>query len=97
MGETLPNHSYVDLSALGELDNVDDHVVCHTDLTTCCGGYDCYDRGYWYFPNEDVLPGAGYDSAAANPNTGTKLEQTNGRNSLHVLIVTLGLLLSTVH
>ena len=39
IGETLPNHSYVDLSALGELDNVDDHVVCHTDLTTCCGGY----------------------------------------------------------
>ena len=27
MGETLPDHSYVDLSALGEIDNVDDHVV----------------------------------------------------------------------
>ena len=67
MGETLPDHSYVDLSALRELDNEDDHVVCHTDLTTCCGGYDRYDRGYWYFPNGDVLPGANYDGAATNP------------------------------
>ena len=67
MGETLPDHSYVDLSALGEINNVDDHVVCHTDLTTCCGGYERNDRGYWYFPNGDVLPGAGYDGAATNP------------------------------
>ena len=62
MGETLPDHSYVDLNALGELDNVDDHVVCHTDLTTCCGGTYIDDRGYWYFPNGYymwllVLPG----------------------------------------
>ena len=64
MGETLPDHSYVDLSALGELDNVDDHVVCHTDLTTCCGGEGRYDRGFWYFPNGDELPGAG--GAATN-------------------------------
>ena len=67
MGETLPNHSYVDLSALGELDNVDDHVVCHTDLDTCCGGYDRYNRGYWYFPNGDPLPGAAGTGAADNP------------------------------
>ena len=66
MGETLPDHSYVDLSALGEIDNVDDHVVCHTDLTSCCGG-DRYDRGYWYFSNGAVLPGANYDGAATNP------------------------------
>ena len=67
MGETLPDHSYVDLSALGDIDNVDGHVVCHTDLDTCCGGYDRFDRGYWYFPNGDVLPGANYDGAATNP------------------------------
>ena len=46
MGEILPDHSYVDLSALGELANVDDHVVCHTDLTSCCGGDDFPDRGF---------------------------------------------------
>ena len=68
MGETLPDHSYVDLNALGELDNVDDHVVCHTDLATCCGGNGVDDRGFWYSPNGTVLPGAaaGY-GAATNP------------------------------
>ena len=67
MGQTLPDHSYVDLSALGELANVDDHVVCHTDLTSCCGGDGIDDRGYWYFPNGDVLPGAAGTGAANNP------------------------------
>ena len=41
--------------------------MCHTDLTSCCGGDGFYDRGYWYFPNGDVLPGAKYDGAATNP------------------------------
>ena len=59
MGETLPDHSYVNLSALGDIDNEDDHVVCHTDLTSCCGGNGRGDRGFWYFPNGVVLPGAG--------------------------------------
>ena len=69
MGETLPDHSYVDLSALGELDNVDDYVVCHTDLASCCGGDGryFYNRGFWYFPNGAELPGAMDDgSGAAN-------------------------------
>ena len=68
MGEILSDHSYVDLSALGELDNVDDQVVCHTDLTSCCSGTGHDDRGYWYFPNGDLLPGAAEGSGAAiNP------------------------------
>ena len=65
--EILPDHSYVNLSTLGELDNEDNHVVCHTDLDTCCGGYDRYDRGYRYFPNGDPLPGVSYDGASTNP------------------------------
>ena len=64
MGGTLLNNSYVDLSALGELDN---DVVCHTDLTTCCGGDGVPDRGYWYFPNGTVLPGAAGNGTATNP------------------------------
>ena len=68
MDETLPDHSYVDLSALGDIDNVDDHVVCHTDLTSCCGGMNIDDRGYWFFPNGTELPGvAGGPGAATNP------------------------------
>ena len=67
MGEILPDHSYVDLSALGELANESDHVVCHTDLTSCCGGDGFPDRGYWFFPNGTVLPGAAGTGAATNP------------------------------
>ena len=66
MGETLPDHSYVDLSALGDIDNEDDHVVCHTDLTSCCAG-SLPDRGFWFFPNGAELPGAGSTGAANNP------------------------------
>ena len=66
MGETLPDHSYVDLSALGEIDNETDHVVCHTDLASCCGG-SVNDRGYWYFPNGAELPGAGKNGTTDNP------------------------------
>ena len=68
MGEPLPDHSYVGLSALGEIDNENDHVVCHTNLTSCCGGAGIDDRGYWYFPNGTELPGvAGGPGAATNP------------------------------
>ena len=67
MGEALPDHSYVNLSLVGELDNENDYVVCHTDLTSCCGGDGFDDRGYWFFPNGDELPGAKDDgSGAAN-------------------------------
>ena len=66
MGGTLPDHSYVDLSALGDIGNENDHVVCHTDLTSCCGGEGFNDRGYWYFPNGAELPGAS-NGAATNP------------------------------
>ena len=35
MEETLPNHSYVDLSLVVGA-NSGDEMVCHTDLSTCC-------------------------------------------------------------
>ena len=67
MGETLPDHSYVGLSALGDIDNVDSHVVCHTDLTSCCAGDGFPNRGFWYFPNGAELPGAAGSGATNNP------------------------------
>ena len=68
MGENLPDHSYVDFSALGEIDNENDHVVCHTDLTSCCGATGNDDRGYWFFPNGAELQGAaGGSGATTNP------------------------------
>ena len=48
MGQTLANHSYVDLSLVGVPKNGGDSVQCHTDLTTCCGGGQGIHRGDWY-------------------------------------------------
>ena len=57
MGQTLVNHSYVDLSTVGYSSN--DSVVCHTDLSTCCSGSQGAHRGDWYFPNGTRLPLSG--------------------------------------
>ena len=59
MGQTLVNHSYVDLSTVGSASDNSDSVVCHTDLITCCSGRQGIHRGDWYFPNGTVLPFAG--------------------------------------
>ena len=49
-GETLPNHSYMDLSLVGSASSVS--VQCHTDLNTCCtDGLASADRPDWYFPS----------------------------------------------
>ena len=50
MGETLPNHAFVDLSLVGTADDGSDSVQCHTDLSTCCSDPGV-DRGDWYFPS----------------------------------------------
>ena len=54
MGQTLANHSYVDLSLVGTSDS--DSVQCHTDLSTCCTGAQGIHRGDWYFPDGTRLP-----------------------------------------
>ena len=53
MGAGLPNHSYVDLGAVGT-DNITS-VWCHTDLMTCCRNVNGLHRGKWYFPNGVTL------------------------------------------
>ena len=55
MGLTLANHSYVDLSLVGDDYRGSDNVKCHTDLTTCCSGAQSVHRGDWYFPNGNRL------------------------------------------
>jgi len=67
MGANLPNHSYVDLTLVG---NGSDSVQCHTDLVTCCSGAQGAHRGDWYFPNGERLmfsdsPGNIYESCGA--------------------------------
>ena len=56
MGQTLANHSYVDLSLVGDYYN---SVQCHTDLGTCCRDIHGVHRGDWFFPNGTRLPFSG--------------------------------------
>ena len=52
MGQTLANHSYVNISQVGDDGSGNsDAVYCHTDLETCCSAAQGSHRGDWYFPN----------------------------------------------
>ena len=57
MGETLPNHAYVDLSLVGNDGSGSDSVQCHTDLDSCCSSAQGPHRGDWNAPDsEQRLP-----------------------------------------
>ena len=55
MGQTLANHSYVDLGQVGPIDSAEG-LVCTTDLESCCSASQGPHRGDWYFPNGTRLP-----------------------------------------
>ena len=55
-GQTLVNHSYVDLSTVGSASDNSDSVVCHTDLESCCSGSQGIHRGDWSFPDGTPPP-----------------------------------------
>ena len=60
MGVNLPNHAYVDLTLVGNVITGSGNTVrCHTDLETCCTGYQGIHRGDWHFPNGNALANAG--------------------------------------
>ena len=61
MGTNLSNHSYVNLTLVG---NGSDSVQCHTDLDTCCRSHQGAHRGDWFFPNGSRL-GFSISSTAA--------------------------------
>ena len=52
-GETLSNHSYVDLDSIQS--GGEDIVDCHTDLDTCCSITEGVHRADWYTPSGDRL------------------------------------------
>ena len=56
MGNILSNHSYVDLSQVGNdrTDSDSDTVQCHTDLSTCCRSSAGVHRGDWFAPGSDT-------------------------------------------
>ena len=51
MGQTLADHSYVNISQVGDDGSGSDSVQCHTDLETCCTATQGSHRGDWYFPD----------------------------------------------
>ena len=54
-GETLANHSYVNLSLVGDVSG-SGSVQCITDMSTCCNSTAGPHRGDWYSPNGTRLP-----------------------------------------
>ena len=54
MGETLPNHAYVNLSLVGDDYSGNDSVQCHTDLATCCTAMQGQHRGDWNAPDSEM-------------------------------------------
>ena len=52
MDQTLANHSYVDISQVGDDYSGSDAVQCHINLMTCYTSPQGSHRGDWYFPNE---------------------------------------------
>ena len=77
MGQTLANHSYVDLSLVGRPDVVPaagPSVQCHTDLTTCCSSAQGIHRGDWYFPNGTRLPFPSHDIKLFDARTAQRVD-----------------------
>ena len=56
LGNPLSDHSYVDLSQVGEdrTGSDSDTVQCHTDLNTCCRMEQGLHRGDWFAPGSDT-------------------------------------------
>ena len=65
-GPALSNHSYINLTAVGNSDDGSDTVQCVTDLTTCCRRNQGENRGDWYFPNGTRL---GFGNRTRSDNT----------------------------
>ena len=51
MGQTLADHSYVNISQVGDDGSGSDSVQCYTDLETCCTATQGIHCGNWYFPD----------------------------------------------
>ena len=81
MGNTVPNHGYVDLGQVGNYyRDGSDSVQCITDLSTCCTGAQGIHRGDWYFPDGTRLPFFGdiYENRVAQR---VDLRRENNANS----------------
>ena len=78
MGENLPDHSYIDLTLVGEVKaaGIMNIVRCNTDLVRCCGGMQGDHHGDWYFPN---------GTSVANFENGTDIYRRRGNQRVNLL------------
>ena len=84
MGQTLGNHSYVNLTQVGNDDSGSDSVQCHTDLNTCCETGGGPHRGDWHAPGATSrlpFPGDSGDIYEAREAQRVDLRRTNNANS----------------
>ena len=87
-GQTLPNHSYVNISLVGSNASGSDSVQCHTDLNTCCSGAQGSHRGDWYFPNGTRLP---------FPGSGTTMYEDRGAQRVGIFRLNSNIDLSGIY
>ena len=81
MGETLPNHTYVDLTLVGNL--AGEGIQCRTDLSTCCSNSEGEHRANWSFPDGTRLPFPGSGDVYFSRQTQlVELRRTNDGNYL---------------
>ena len=85
MGQTLADHSYVDISQVGNIGN--SSVQCHTDLDTCCSGAQGAHRGDWYFPDGNRLPFPGdgdiYENRGSQRVEMSRINNANGPTGIY--------------
>ena len=83
MNETLPNHSYVNLTLVGtDSGDPGNTVRCITDLNSCCSGSQGPHRGDWYFPDGTRLPfSGGGDIAEAREAQRVDIRRWNNANT----------------
>ena len=81
MGETLPNHAYVNLSLVGHDGSGSDSVRCHTDLVTCCTGSQGPHRGDWFPPDSEMRLPFSRDGADIYEDRGAQRVDLRRRNN----------------
>ena len=82
MGETLPNHAYVNLSLVGNDNSGSESVQCHTDLDTCCTFTWGIHRGDWFASDSEMrLPFSSDASAGIYEVRGAQRVDLRRRNN----------------
>ena len=86
-GATYANHSYLDLTLVGNMDS--NKVLCRTSFQDCCSGPQGPYRGDWYFPNGSRLPFPDHGmNAIAEQRAAQRVELVRINNCLECIAAT---------